>query len=120
VGRIELQHLALDIDRILHLLADAQDACRQVRWSRAIDRFDDARILSIRLAATDLLSDTEKDVLRIGEDEMRLVRRYIERNRLPTTATPLPDDKALKLDRLIANVARIQGRLRSEGWEVER
>jgi hypothetical protein len=120
VAKIGSQLLALQVSILVRLIADVRDAGRDLLWTRAIDRCQQARLIVVSLRDNPHLTRAERDAIRKADDDLRMIVQYIENNRLPPTTKSgnLPDQKKLALDRMVTLIGSIQGRLQNSAMEV--
>jgi hypothetical protein len=105
---------ASDCASLRHGVEDIRQAARDKNWSRALYRCEDSQILAFRLAADQHLSSAEALTLRTALDELRVIQRFIERNRLAGQAGSLRKDQLEALDAMVAVLAQIQARFHHE------
>jgi hypothetical protein len=120
VRKIGMQLLSVETTILLRLITEARDAGRDRLWMRAIDRCQQARLISVTLCRSPHLLKDERDALRKADDDLRIVVQYIENNRLTVDApaSNLPDVKKRALDRMVTTLGGIQGRLQAAAMEV--
>jgi hypothetical protein len=90
---------------------DLRQAGLDRQWPRAAYRCQECRLVAYRLAHDPHLSDEEVSALRQGADDLQLIRRFIEKNRMAEQPGPLRESHLEKLDEMIARLAQVQARL---------
>lgn len=102
------------------LLLDFKDAVRRAEWLRAGQKCDDAEARVARMLGNPHLVASEDENLATGVDDLRLVSRYITREKIlkPNPARRFHDPKLAKVDRLIASLRTIRARIHNRVWEV--
>jgi hypothetical protein len=119
VDKIGTQLLSSQVVIIVRLINGVREAGRDNQWPRAIDRCEQARLSIAPLRGSRYLLKAEQDLIIKAADDLRIVLQYIENNRLPpdASASNLPNDKRLALDRMATDLAAIVGRLQNAAME---
>jgi hypothetical protein len=111
VGGIAAQLLAADCAALRNGVEDLRQASQDGQWPRAVYRCQECRTVAYRLAHDYHLTGEEASKMREAADDLLLIRRFIERNRLAGQAGRLQDRHVQILDGVIGLLARIQARL---------
>jgi hypothetical protein len=111
VERIAGQLVAADCAALRGGVENLRQAAQDRRWERAVYRCQECRAVASRLALDRHLTDQEKTALQSAADDLLLILRFIERNRLGGQAGLLQGQQMQTLDGVIGLLARIQARL---------
>ena len=120
VERIGLHLLVTETDILLQIIMGLRQAGVQGQWQLAMAHCMEARLATMRLAGNPHLHEEENETLRSGGEDLNLIHRYIERERLGADAVipGLPDQKTKALDKMISALGQLQARLRKQTLEV--
>ncbi len=88
-----------------------RQAAQDANWPRAVYRCQECRDVAYRLAEDHHLTGEETSRLRAAADDFAVIRRFIERNRLPGGEGTLQNRHVECLDEVIGLLAQIQARL---------
>jgi hypothetical protein len=108
---IASQLFAADCAALRGGVEDLRQATLDRQWPRAAYRCHECRLVAYRLARDRHLTGEEVSALRAVADDLQLIRRFIEKNRLAGQPGPLQDRQTETLDNMIALLAQIQARL---------
>jgi ElaB/YqjD/DUF883 family membrane-anchored ribosome-binding protein len=99
----------------LHMwVRDLRTAANGGAWHRALLFAEECPTVAERLGNAEGLEDSEREGLRVGADDLRLVQDYIRKSRLGTPTTGLPANHAKRVEALAALLERLGGRLYHE------
>jgi hypothetical protein len=114
VGGIAAQLRAADCAILRSGIEDLRQAAQDTKWPRAIYRCQECRLVAYRLANDQHLTVEEASALRGAADDLQLILRFIEKNRLSGQTGLLKDSHLQSLDDMIGLLARIQARFHHE------
>jgi hypothetical protein len=114
IAGIATQLRAADCAALRSGVEDLRQAALDGRWPRAVYRCQECRILAYRLAPDSHLTADEASALRSAADDLQLVRRFIEKNRMEGQEGALQESQIQRLDSTIAFLAGLQARLHHE------
>lgn len=117
VARVAAQLRAADCVALRTGVEDLRQAAQDARWPRAVYRCQECRIMAYHLAGDQHLTE-EASTLRSVADDLRLIRRFIEKNRLAGQSGLLKERHTERLDSVIALLAQIQARFHHESLQV--
>ena len=93
---------------------ELRTAARTGDWPRALLLAEECPAVAERLRNAEGLEDSERDGLRVGADDLRLIQVYIPRERLNTQTPNLPTNHAKRVEALATLLEQIEGRLHHE------
>jgi hypothetical protein len=114
IARIATQLRAADCAALRSGVEDLRQAALDSQWARAVYRCQECRVLAYRLAPDQHLTAAEASALRSAADDLQLIRRFIEKNRMEGQLGSLQERQIERLDSTIALLAQIQARLHHE------
>lgn len=114
VERIAGQLLAADCANLRGGVEDLRQAAQDTKWPRAMYRCQECRPVAIRLARDSHLTGDEGSALRAAADDLRLIRRFLEKYRSAGESGLLQEGHVQSLDRMIGLLSEIQARLHHE------
>ena len=102
------------------LLLEFKDAVRRGEWLRAGQKCDDAESRVARMLGNPHLVANEDQNLAMGVDDLRLVSRYITREKTlkANPARGFHEPKLDVVDRRLAALRAIRARIHNRVWEV--
>jgi ElaB/YqjD/DUF883 family membrane-anchored ribosome-binding protein len=104
----------------LHMwVRELRTAASQGDWHRALLFAEECPAVAERLRHAAGLEDSERQGLREGADNIRLVQAYIRSNRLNTQETGLAPNHAKSVEAIAALLERLGGRLHHEPTKGE-
>ena len=107
---------AADFSTLLMWVRDLRTAASGGDWHRALLLAEECPALAERLRNAEGLEESERQGLREGADNLRLVQAYVRNNRLttPTQTTGLAANHAKNVEALAALLEQLGGRLYHE------
>src|SRR5262249_54122681 len=114
IGGIAAQLRAADCAVLRSGVEDLRQAAQDTKWTRAVYRCQECRLVAYRLAHDQHLAGPEASALRQAADDLQLILRFIEKNRLAGQAGLLQERHVQALDDMIGLLAQIQARFHHE------
>jgi hypothetical protein len=111
---IAAQLRAADCAALRNGIEDRRQAAQDAKWPRAVYRCQECRLVTYRLALDPHLTGDETSTLRQAADDLLLILRFIEKNRLAGQEGLLQKGHVRSLDDVIGLLAQIQARLHHE------
>jgi hypothetical protein len=93
---------------------DLRQAAQDMKWARAVYRCQECRPIAFRLAHDEHLTGEERGALYAAADDLLLILRFIEKNRMEGQPGLLRESHVQGLDRVIGLLAQIQARFHHE------
>lgn len=120
IERVASSILSSTAEEAESLLLEFKNAVRREEWLRAGEKCDDAEARVARMRGNPHLTANEDQDLATGVDDLRLVSRYITRQKMlkPNPARGFHEAKLDAVDRLIATLRSIRARIQNRVWEV--
>jgi hypothetical protein len=112
--RLGHQLLSFEIGNINHIMEDLTNAYRDRSWAKSIDKCHQLKVAAMRLIEHPDLDDEERSQFRGACDDLSLVMRYIEKNRITAANAEidLPAQQKKSLDRMSLAFLKIESRLK--------
>lgn len=107
-----------EVTSCLQFVRAADSACRERRWSEALDRCDDARTHLSRLRENPGLQEAEVDALDTMTKQISKLIQSIQRSRKSDPPRDLSPQKMQDLHEMVIMIGRIQGRLQTRVMEA--
>jgi hypothetical protein len=114
VGGIAAQLRAADCAILRSGIEDLRQAAQDAKWTRAVYRCQECRLVAYRLMNDQHLTSEETFALNETADDLQLILRFIEKNRLAGQVGLLKDSHLQSLDGAVGLLARIQARFHYE------